>query len=86
LELAALQSFPLTLPDGRPLVLAGNSDAKWRERIGNAVPPDAAESMGNEVLMAFLLSRTGDFLLSNSGIWVMPKPSKEERTVEVGLS
>jgi site-specific DNA-cytosine methylase len=81
LELAALQSFPLFMPDGRPLQLAGNSDARWRERIGNAVPPDAAEAMGNEALMAFMLSKTGDFLLSNSGIWVMPGMSEEELQV-----
>ena len=30
-ELLALQGFPLYMPDGRPVVLAGNSDAKNRE-------------------------------------------------------
>lgn len=38
-ELAALQS--LVDPEEQ-LELEGLSDAKWRERIGNAVPPDAA--------------------------------------------
>jgi hypothetical protein len=38
-ELAALQS--LVDPEEQ-LELEGLSDAEWRERIGNAVPPDAA--------------------------------------------
>ncbi len=74
LELAALQSFPLTLPDGRPLVLAGNSDAKWREWIGNAVPPLSAMAWANTVIMSVLASNIGDYLmdLNGSGIWVVP--------------
>ncbi|MFC6546841.1 hypothetical protein ACFQBN_09145 [Cohnella cellulosilytica] len=51
-ELAMLQSFPQFLPDGRPFQLEGCSDAKAREYIGNAVPRDAAEEMGNVVLLA----------------------------------
>ncbi|MFP3380269.1 DNA cytosine methyltransferase, partial [Bacillus sp. SIMBA_069] len=38
-ELAMLQGFPILLHDGTPFELVGNNDAKWRERIGNAVPP-----------------------------------------------
>lgn len=53
--------------------LEGLSDAKWRERIGNAVPPDAAqamaETMGHTLLLAW--SGTG-FILSNLPIWVQP--------------
>jgi site-specific DNA-cytosine methylase len=71
-ELAALQGLPVFLPDSRPLVLAGKSDAKWRERIGNAVPPAAARAIGEEVLTALLVSERGDFVLSNTGIWVAP--------------
>ena len=70
LELAALQS--LVDPE-EYLELEGLSDAGWRERIGNAVPPDAAqaiaETMGRTLLMAW--SGTG-FMLSNLPIWVQP--------------
>jgi len=70
LELAALQS--LVDPE-EVLELDGLSDAAWRERIGNAVPPGAAqaiaETMGRTLLMAW--SGTG-FMLSNLPIWVQP--------------
>ena len=70
LELAALQS--LVDPEEH-LALEGLSDAAWRGRIGNAVPPDAAqaiaETMGRTLLMAW--SGTG-FMLSNLPIWVQP--------------
>ncbi len=70
LELAALQS--LVDPEEH-LELEGMSDSAWRERVGNAVPPDAAqaiaETMGRTLLMAW--SGTG-FMLSNLPIWVQP--------------
>lgn len=70
LELAGLQS--LVDPEEH-LELEGLSDAKWRERIGNAVPPDAAqavaETMGRTLLMAW--SGQG-FMLSSLPIWVKP--------------
>ncbi len=70
LELAALQS--LVDPE-EVLELDGLSDAAWRERIGNAVPPGAAqavaETMGRTLLMAW--SGTG-FILSSLPIWVQP--------------
>ncbi len=82
LELAALQGFPLTMPDGKPLQLAGKSDAKWRERIGNAVPPPAAQAMGETILMALLPSITGEWVMSLNGtdIWVQ---RKEQAQTEV---
>lgn len=71
LELAALQSIPTTMPDGSPLVLAGKSDARWREAIGNAVPPLAAKAMGNQVLVAWLMAKFEyEFTLSQQEIWV----------------
>lgn len=39
LEMAVLQGLSIYLPNGEPLNLSGNSDARWRERIGNMVPP-----------------------------------------------
>lgn len=71
LELAALQSLPLIMPDGSPLVLAGKSDARWREAIGNAVPPASAKAMGNQVLIAWLMAKFEyEFTLSQQEIWV----------------
>jgi len=70
LELAALQGFPVTMSDGRPLTLAGKSDAKWREHIGNAVPPPAARAIGEQILTALLASQQGEWTLGTTGIWV----------------
>jgi site-specific DNA-cytosine methylase len=70
LECAALQTIPLTI-NGSPLVLAGKSDARWREAIGNAVPPDAARAMGNQVLVAWMAAKfEHEFTLSQQEIWV----------------
>lgn len=71
LELAALQGFP-TVIDGKPLVLAGTSHTRWREAIGNAVPPPAAMAIGEQLLRALLLASLGAFALDNNEIWVAP--------------
>jgi site-specific DNA-cytosine methylase len=73
LELAALQGFPVVMPDGRPLVLAGRSDSRWRERIGNAVPPPAARAVGEQILLALLQAEAGDWAMGSTGIWVRPE-------------
>ncbi|HBO2760751.1 TPA: DNA cytosine methyltransferase, partial [Pseudomonas aeruginosa] len=76
LELAALQS--LVDPEEQ-LVLDGLSDSDWRERIGNAVPPAAAEAIAGVMGTTLLLAEAGEtFLLSSTPIWV--------RQVAVGLS
>jgi hypothetical protein len=53
LELAVLQGLPWVLeeetPEGivsTPLVLAGSSGKRWRERIGNGIPVAGAEAWG----------------------------------------
>lgn len=69
LELAALQSLPVKRLMKTPL--AGKAHGRWRERIGNAVPPDAAEAMGSSVLKALLSAAAGDtFVLGSGSIWV----------------
>lgn len=73
LELAALQSFP-TVIDGEPLVLAGTSSSRWRERIGNAVPPDAAERIAEQMLVTLLAADGPGFHLSAADVWVAPQP------------
>ncbi|WP_421684500.1 DNA cytosine methyltransferase [Stutzerimonas urumqiensis] len=76
LELAALQS--LVDPEEQ-LVLDGLSDSDWRERIGNAVPPAAAEAIAHVMGTTLLLAAQGEtFMLSSMPIWVRP--------VAVGLS
>ncbi|ALY43014.1 TPA: DNA cytosine methyltransferase [Pseudomonas aeruginosa] len=70
LELAALQS--LVDPEEQ-LVLDGLSDSDWRERIGNAVPPAAAEAIASVMGTTLLLAEQGEtFMLSNTPIWVRP--------------
>ncbi|HCE8408158.1 TPA: DNA cytosine methyltransferase [Pseudomonas aeruginosa] len=76
LELAALQS--LVDPEEQ-LVLDGLSDSDWRERIGNAVPPAAAEAIAGVIGTTLLLAELGeDFFLSSMQVW--------ERPLAVGLS
>lgn len=82
-ELAVgLQGFPLYLPDGRPFQLEGCSDAKAREYIGNAVPPDAARGMANTILMAMVMSEAGEtFIFTHQDIWVSPNQNSENQMV-----
>lgn len=72
LELATLQGFPPVMSDGRPLTLAGRSQARWRERIGNAVPPPAAEAVAGAMLQALIPSAVGMWTMSAFGtqVWV----------------
>jgi site-specific DNA-cytosine methylase len=70
-ELAMLQGFPVRLPNGKPFQLVGSSDAKAREYIGNAVPPDAGKAMGTVMLVALMAAQAGEtFSLSFDAVWV----------------
>ena len=76
LELAALQG--LVDPEEK-FELDGLSDAAWRERIGNCVPPPSATAIANVMFETLLLARSGTtFTLSAQPIWV--------RDVAVALS
>ncbi|MFA8329273.1 DNA cytosine methyltransferase [Burkholderia ubonensis] len=56
-----------------PFKLDGDSDSAWRERIGNAVPPDAAEAIGEVMGTTLLLAESGEtFRLSSTPVWVRP--------------
>ncbi|TAM95926.1 MAG: DNA cytosine methyltransferase [Rhodanobacteraceae bacterium] len=69
-ELAALQS--LVDPETQ-LELDGLSDQAWRERIGDAVPPDAAEAMACTFGRTLLAAWSGQtFMLDSTPIWVRP--------------
>jgi site-specific DNA-cytosine methylase len=70
LELAALQS--LVDPD-ELFDLDGNSESAKRERIGNAVPPDAAQAIADLMGQTLLMAWSGQsFALSAQPIWVQP--------------
>lgn len=70
LELAALQS--LVEPE-EMFELDGLSDQAWRERIGNAVPPAAAEAIAHVMGTTLLLAAAGEtFMLNSMPIWVRP--------------
>jgi site-specific DNA-cytosine methylase len=70
LELAALQSL---IDPEEQLELEGLSDQAWRERIGNAVPPDAAQAIASEMGRTLLLAWSGEtFSLSAAPVWVRP--------------
>ena len=70
LELAALQGL---VQPGEFLELHGNSHSNWRERIGNMVPPPAAEAIFNVIAETLLLAWTGEtFVLGSTPIWVQP--------------
>ena len=71
LELLALQSFPVRFVDGTPVVLAGKSDSKWRERVGNAVPPDASRGIHEQILLAMVQHVAGEtYTLGTTPAWV----------------
>lgn len=74
LELAVLQGFPVEL-DGKPFQLHGSSHSAWRERIGNAVPPPAAQAIAERMLVALLEADMGGFSLSGDDlpVWVEPE-------------
>ena len=70
LELAALQSL---IEPEEYLELDGLSDQAWRERIGNAVPPDAARAIAEVMGTTLLLAEAGEtFMLSATPVWVRP--------------
>lgn len=77
LELAALQSLfdpdDWFHPESEYFTLEGNSDERWREGIGNAVPSDAATAIAEVMGETLLLAWAGEtFQLSMKPIWVQP--------------
>lgn len=79
-EMAMLQGLPSTFADGSPLELEGNSDAVWREQIGNMVPPPAATAMGNAILATIMPNYLGEWYwgCANDEIWVKKYDDKAE--------
>ncbi len=77
-ELWALQGGPLTMADGSPVCLAGKSDARWRERIGNMVPPPTARAIARQMLLCLMQSEAGAWEASATGVWVEPQEERGE--------
>lgn len=69
-ENLALQGFPLYMTDGSPVVLAGKSESRHKERIGNSIPPPAAKAIGKQILRTLLVSAANSFELSATPVWV----------------
>lgn len=69
LELATLQGFPTKI-DGEWLHLAGGSKSRWRQRIGNAVPPPAAEAIARECADVLEAAEDGGYRLRGEPVWV----------------
>ena len=61
--LAVLQGLPTPFDDGTPLTRAGRSQARWRERTGNAVPIGAAEAIGRTRLLTLIPARLTVFAI-----------------------
>jgi hypothetical protein len=79
LELLALQSFPVRFADGSPVVLTGKNDGAWRERIGNAVPPDASRGVHEQILLALVQHVAGEtFVMGHTDVWVRKSPERTE--------
>lgn len=72
LELAALQGFPTRAADGAWLRLPGGSHAVWRELIGNAIPPGAAEAIAKSCMDTLEAAGVG-FQLRGEPVWVAPQ-------------
>lgn len=71
LELAALQDYPTDLLMEAPL--AGASEARWREHIGNSVPVASAGAMASTMAHTLILAFLGErFRLEAAPIWVQP--------------
>lgn len=69
-ELATLQSL---YDPKEQMQLDGLSDASWRERIGNAVPPDADQAIAETMSRTLLMAWSGEtFQLSAEAIWLQP--------------
>lgn len=71
LELAVLQSFPSDIK------MAGRNRKGWRERIGNAVPPRAAEAIATSCRDTLEDAESDEWVMNMNPVWV--------RRTEVGF-
>lgn len=83
LECALLQGFPArtaddgTEGDDMPLALDGSKDSQ-RVKVGDAVPPPAAERIAEQMLLTLVYADAGSFALSSAGgVWVRERSMME---------
>lgn len=73
-ELALLMDFPLGSkfcgPSSCSKTMGGPPLTGRRKRIGNAVPPGAAEAIATECLLTLIASMQGGFRLASGNVWV----------------
>lgn len=70
LELSAIQGL---IEPEEYLELDGLNDGEWRERIGNAVPPPAAQAIAEVMGRTLLMAMSGETMgISKTPIWVQP--------------
>lgn len=69
--IVGFQGLPV-IHRGAPLKLAGDGHTRWREAIGNAIPPPAARAIAEQLLLALLVSKLGAWTMSNLDVWVAP--------------
>lgn len=81
-EMAMLQGCPQIL-NGKPFELPGNSDAKWREWIGNMVPVPAAQAIGDALLATMMPNYVGDWHwdIDGNAIWVHPDMAERSERI-----
>ncbi len=71
LERAVIQSFDPHMDDGSPLTLTGKNSSAWSVRIGDAIPPQAAFRIAEQILLTLANASVGAFSLSSGGgVWV----------------
>lgn len=68
-ELMDLMTFPRLDAHGQPLVFAGTA-ADVLMQTGNAIPPDSAQAIFEQMLMTFLCRDLGVSIVSGGGVWV----------------
>ncbi len=72
-KLAYIEKYGDLAAEGGFWKLDGESDQAHRERIGNAVPPDAAQAIAEVMGETLLLAMMGEtFMLSSRPVWVRP--------------
>lgn len=73
LELGLFQGLPLYMENGAVLNLSGKSDARKRERIGNMVPPPAAQAILEIFLVTLMCGLEKVFDFSMGKVWFSPE-------------
>lgn len=77
LELYMLQGFEPYDADGNWMVLTGKSHKRWRQRIGNAVPPPTARAIAASCMRTLDACAADLFLFCGEPVWVSERQEHE---------